>query len=304
MWSIEVQNLTKYFGKFKVVDNISFEVAQGEIFGFLGANGAGKSTTIRMLIGILSPTEGDAIVGGVSVRKNPNKIRGQIGYMSQKFSLYSDLTVLENILFFANVYDVGNDTITKKISFIKEITGLDNLNVLTGKLPTGFKQRIALGIALLHDPKIVFLDEPTSGTDPISRRAFWELIQKLAESGKTVFVTTHYLEEAEYCNRIALINHGKIIALGSPTQLKNLISNRSLFEIEFESKESTFDFLCKEREIGIPIIFGTKIHLFCFDRITENEVWNFVQKKYRGVTKVVGIIPTLEDVFLQLLEKG
>jgi len=216
MNSIEVNNLTKKFGDFTAVDNVNFTVKQGEIFGFLGANGAGKSTTIRMLIGVLEPTSGDALVGGYSIMKQPEMVKRNIGYMSQKFSLYNDLTVAENIRFYAGVYGLDGKKYQERKTWVLKVANLENMeNTLTSSLPGGIKQRLALGTAVIHEPKIVFLDEPTSGVDPVSRRNFWDLINDLSAGGTTVLVTTHYLDEAEFCNDIILINAGKLVAQGN-----------------------------------------------------------------------------------------
>jgi ABC-2 type transport system ATP-binding protein len=221
MNSIEVNNLTKKFGKFTSVDNISFDVKEGEVFGFLGANGAGKSTTIKMLCGILEPSGGDAMVGGFNIQKESDKVKQSIGYMSQKFSLYGDLTVEENINFFSSVYGLTGEKLEERKKWVLRIAGIEGRkNSLTQTLSTGFKQRLALGCAVIHEPKIVFLDEPTGGVDPLSRKNFWDLINELSERGITVFVTTHYLDEAEFCNRIMMIDAGKLIAGGSPAELK------------------------------------------------------------------------------------
>ena len=221
-FSIEVSGLTKKFGAFVAVNSVSFQVARGEIFGFLGANGAGKSTTIRMLCGLLNPTSGDAIVGGFSVRTQPEKVKERIGYMSQKFSLYDDLTVVENIRFFGGIYGLARNLVRTRLPWILEMAGLRGReHSLTGELAGGWKQRLALGCALIHEPEIVFLDEPTGGVDPVSRRRFWDLIYDLSVRGVTVFVTTHYLYEAEYCHRIMLMHAGEIIAGGSPRDLKD-----------------------------------------------------------------------------------
>lgn len=221
MLAVTANNLTRKFGKFIAVDNVSFEVSKGEIFGFLGPNGAGKSTTIRMLCGILAPTSGRAAVAGYDIAKEPEQVKQNIGYMSQKFSLYEDLSVLENIEFYAGIYGIKKAEVT----LVKErILNLTNLNgqerMLAGELPTGLKQRLALGCSIVHRPPILFLDEPTSGVDPISRRQFWDLIRDLSTKGTTVFVTTHFMDEAEYCNHIAFIAGGKLVNLGTPTELK------------------------------------------------------------------------------------
>lgn len=218
---IKVENLTKIFGDFTAVNNISFEVKKGEIFGFLGANGAGKTTAMKMLIGISNPTSGNAQVAGFDVYKNPNDIKKNIGYMSQKFALYDDLTVKENITFFGGIYGLSRKQIDEKRCLLVEELGLQEIvNELVGSLPLGWKQKISFSVALLHNPKIVFLDEPTGGVDPITRRQFWEMIYKTAHNGTTIFVTTHYMDEAEYCDRVSIMVNGKIEALNTPKKLK------------------------------------------------------------------------------------
>lgn len=219
--AVVIENLVKRFGDFVAVDNVHCEVSRGEIFGFLGPNGAGKSTTIRILCGLLRPTSGRALVGGVDVAAEAERVRQNIGYMSQKFSLYNDLTVEENIDFFSGVYGLAGDRAIERKEYALRMAGLgERRSDLTGVLPGGWKQRLALGCAILHEPPILFLDEPTSGVDPIARRSFWDLIYELADHGQTIFVTTHYMQEAEYCHRIALMHHGKVIALGRPGELK------------------------------------------------------------------------------------
>ncbi len=219
--AVVLDNLTKRFGDFVAVDRVSCRVERGEIFGFLGPNGAGKSTTIRILCGLLTPSEGTARVDGLDVAERAEAIRQRIGYMSQRFSLYDDLTVQENIDFFAGIYGVPNDVRQQREEYALEISGLTKRrNTLTQLLPGGWKQRLALGCAILHKPPILFLDEPTSGVDPIARRSFWDLIYELAGGGQTIFVTTHYMEEAEYCHRLALMYQGRVIALGAPGELK------------------------------------------------------------------------------------
>ena len=257
MYSIEVKNLTKKFCDFTSVDSVSFNVKKGEIFGFLGANGAGKSTTIRMLCGILEPTEGDALVGGFSVAKDPDKVKLNIGYMSQKFSLYNDLTVEENINFFGGVYGLSGKELDERKKWVLTISNLlGKEKIITGSLPGGIKQRLALGTAVIHKPKIVFLDEPTSGVDPISRRNFWDLIVKLSDEGITIFVTTHYLEEAEFCNNIILINAGKIIAEGNPTELKTKYLDTDIIDIECSNAVAAMEILQKQKFVqDISIIF-------------------------------------------------
>ena len=229
---IYTENLTKQFGDFKAVNNISFEVSKGEIFGFLGANGAGKTTAMKMLTGLLHPTSGKASVAGFDVFKEAEKIKRNIGYMSQKFSLYEDLTVRENIRFYAGIYGLSNSQIKTKTSELVERLQLQSVqDTLIGSLPLGWKQKLAFSVAILHDPKIVFLDEPTGGVDPVTRRQFWNLIYQAAESGITVFVTTHYMDEAEYCDRISMMVDGKIAALDTPDGLKNQFGTDSMHNV-------------------------------------------------------------------------
>src|SRR5436309_9307722 len=231
--AVSMQDLTKRFGDFVAVDRVSVDVAQGEIFGFLGPNGAGKSTTIRILCGLLSPSSGKATVAGFDVASESEEIKRNIGYMSQKFSLYDDLTVEENIEFFGGVYGVSSEALPARRDYVLKMAGLEEKrNTMTRLLAGGWKQRLALGCAILHEPPILFLDEPTSGVDPIARRSFWELIYQLSSAGHTIFVTTHYMDEAEYCHRIALMGAGKVIALGSPEELKEGLSGAHLMELE------------------------------------------------------------------------
>ena len=251
MYSIEVNNLTKKFGSFTAVDSVSFNVKKGEIFGFLGANGAGKSTTIRMLCGILEPTSGDALVSGFSVMKEPDKVKQNIGYMSQRFSLYNDLTVEENINFFGGVYGLDGEKLKERKKWVLKIADLEGKEkILTGSLPGGIKQRLALGTAVIHQPGIIFLDEPTSGVDPISRRNFWDLINDLSGQGTTILVTTHYLEEAEFCNNIILINAGKLIAEGTSKELKTNYLKNTILEIECEKVVAAMEMLRKRKLCG------------------------------------------------------
>lgn len=229
---IEVENLTKKFGDFTAVNSISFEVKKGEIFGFLGANGAGKTTAMKMLIGIAKPTSGNAQVAGFDVFSQPEEIKKNIGYMSQKFALYDDLTVKENITFFGGIYGLSRSKIKEKRSELVAELGLgDILNELVGSLPLGWKQKLSFSIALLHNPIIVFLDEPTGGVDPITRRQFWEMIYKSANNGTTIFVTTHYMDEAEYCDRVSIMVDGKIEALDTPKKLKETYNADNMNEV-------------------------------------------------------------------------
>jgi ABC-2 type transport system ATP-binding protein len=234
--AVVTENLVKTFGDFTAVDHVTLSVAKGEIFGFLGPNGAGKSTTIRILIGLLAPTSGRATVGGFDVSQQPERVKQSIGYMSQKFSLYDDLTVEENIDFFAGIYGVPVARRPDRKEYVLRMAGIERQrNWMTRQLAGGFKQRLALGCAILHEPPILFLDEPTSGVDPIARRQFWDLIYEMAAAGCTVFVSTHYMEEAEYCHRIALMYRGKTIALGAPAGLKLALGPGATMEDVFIS---------------------------------------------------------------------
>jgi len=242
-YTVDVQNLTKTFGKFTAVDHIDFSVYEGEIFGFLGANGAGKTTTIRMLTGILLPNDGEGQVAGYSIMNETEMIKQNIGYMSQKFSLYADLTVRENLEFFGGSYGLANSQLDERIEFVTSLYGIENfMNHITGSIPLGWKQRAGLASATLHDPRILFLDEPTSGVDPSARRHFWRTIYQLAsgEKASTVFVTTHYLEEAEYCDRVAIMHQGQILALDTPRALKE--------EYEKSNMEDVFVHVIRLRE--------------------------------------------------------
>ncbi|MEK6553389.1 MAG: ABC transporter ATP-binding protein [Bacteroidota bacterium] len=303
MNSIEVKNLTKRFGSFTSVDNISFNVKQAEIFGFLGANGAGKSTTIRMLCGILEPTFGDAIVGGYSVAKNPDRVKQNIGYMSQRFSLYNDLAVGENLDFFGGVYGLSNEKLKERKKWVLKIANLEGKeNLLTGSLPGGIKQRLALGAAVIHQPGIVFLDEPTSGVDPISRRNFWELINELSSEGTTVFVTTHYLEEAEFCNNIILIDAGKLIAEGNSIELKTKYLDKPIFEIECSPVVDALELFEKSHFVDEVSIFGNNIHIIVNEKYEDvSQIRNLCEQNGIQVKRINKIVPTLEDVFIHLL---
>jgi ABC-2 type transport system ATP-binding protein len=306
MNSIEVDNLTKTFGTFTAVDNVSFAIKKGQVFGFLGANGAGKTTTIRMLCGILKPTSGDATVGGYSIMKESNKVKTKIGYMSQRFSLYNDLTVEENINFFGGVYGLRGSEFDERKNWVLSISNLKGKeNLITQSLPGGIKQRLALGTAVIHKPEIVFLDEPTSGVDPISRRNFWDLINNLSTEGTTVLVTTHYLEEAEFCNNIMLIDAGKIIAEGNPKQLKEDHIKNRILEIECTKPVEALEILSNQHFVEECSIFGNNIHISVNEKYrSEDQIRLPLKEKYSiDVNSIQEITPTLEDVFIHLLEK-
>jgi len=306
MHSIEVNNLTKKFGNFVAVDNVSFNVKKGEIFGFLGANGAGKSTTIRMLCAILEPTSGDAMVGGYSIKNKPDMVKKNIGYMSQKFSLYNDLTVEENINFFGGIYGLEGNEFQERKKWVLNIANLEGKEkILTGSLPGGIKQRLALGTAVIHRPEIVFLDEPTSGVDPISRRRFWDLINELSSEGITVLVTTHYLEEAEYCNNIILIDAGKLIAEGTSKELKTQHLKNRILEIECEKVVEAMEILEKKDFVDETSIFGNQIHIIVNDKYeNERQIRDLLTQNLISIKRIDKIVPTLEDVFIHLSEKN
>src|SRR5438034_10075946 len=261
-WAVEVDSLVKRFGDFCAVDHVSFRVRRGEIFGFLGPNGAGKSTTIRILCGLLAPTQGKARVGGLDVATEAERVRTNIGYMSQKFSLYDDLTVEENIDFFSGVYAVPTVVRRQRKESVLKMAGLEeNRRSLTRLLAGGWKQRLALGCAILHEPPILFLDEPTSGVDPIARRDFWDLIHQLSEAGHTVFVSTHYMDEAEYCHRLALMYRGRIIALGTPAELKQRLEGQTLLRLVTPSPLETMKALEGAPGVSEVAVFGSGLHL-------------------------------------------
>jgi ABC-2 type transport system ATP-binding protein len=304
--AIEVFDLTKVFGKFTAVDTVRFTVRKGEVFGFLGANGAGKSTTIRMLCGLLQPSSGTAKVGGFDINTQTEQVKKTIGYMSQRFSLYDDLTVEQNIRFYGGVYGLGNARLRERMDWVIAMADLKGREgSLTRTLAGGWKQRLALGCAILHEPKIVFLDEPTGGVDPISRRNFWELINQLSSEGVTVLVTTHFLDEAEYCNDIILINAGRLIASGSPLELKTEHIKNPILEVSLPGG-GIVDALETVRAMPWALettVFGTKLHVMVEDEqrgriaIVETLRQHGIQ-----VSQPVRIVPSLEDVFLYLLE--
>lgn len=297
--AVEVRGLVKKFGDFTAVNDISFAIAPGEIFGFLGPNGAGKSTTIKMLCGIIPPTAGTGAVAGFDIRKEHVKIKTSIGYMSQKFSLYDDLTVSENFEFFGNIYGLSGKRLTSKIKNVMKETGVDaRKDMITGKLPGGIKQRLALGCAILHDPPILFLDEPTSGVDPIIRRSFWDLIHGFADEGRTIFVTTHYMDEAEHCGRIALIIAGEVIALDSPRALKSSLAY-TVYRIEAPDFIKIFELAEELPFVKEAAIFGHDVHVMCKEsRGVESKILQVCKAEKIKGAKVSKVNASLEDVFV------
>jgi ABC-2 type transport system ATP-binding protein len=300
--SVVVEKLVKRFGQFVAVDNISLTVRKGEVFGFLGPNGAGKSTTIRMLCGLLKPTEGRAEVAGFDVARKPESVRQNIGYMSQKFSLYNDLKVIENLHLFAGLYSVPSSVLKDRIEWALTMSNLKGKeDLITGTLPGGWKQRLALGCAVLHQPPILFLDEPTSGVDPISRRQFWDLIHHMAAEGVTVFVTTHYMEEAEYCNRLALIFRGKMVALGTPTELKRNSMKGELLLVECEPLGDAIEALQQTPGVMDAAVFGNALHLVVENAVAaEQHIRAALDQAGITVSHIASIRPTLEDAFVSL----
>ncbi len=305
MLAIDVQHLTRRFGAFTAVNDVSFSVREGEVFGFLGSNGAGKSTTIRMMCGLLKPTSGTAIIGGVDVGKDPEAVKRHIGYMSQRFSLYEQLTVDQNIRFFGGVYGLAGERLESRRAFVLEMAGLKGReSMLARQLPGGWRQRLALGCAILHEPRIVFLDEPTGGVDPLSRRQFWELIADLARHGVTVLVTTHYLDEAEHCHRIAIIQGGKLAALGTTSELKQMFADRPIVEVVGEQPVALMDALDRLPEVEKTSIFGTAVHAVLKRRDIDPEAL-VARLRAQGLTvrSLQTVAPSLEDVFLDVAER-
>jgi ABC-2 type transport system ATP-binding protein len=303
--AISVNNLTRRFGAFTAVDRLSFDVEAGEIFGFLGANGAGKSTTIRMLCGLLEPTGGAAIVGGLDVSRDPEGVKRRIGYMSQRFSLYETLTVDQNIRFFGGIYGLSGQALEGRRAFVLKMAGLEGRERMrTSELAGGWRQRLALGCAILHQPPIVFLDEPTGGVDPLSRRQFWDLIGDLSKSGVTVLVTTHYLDEAEHCHRIAVIHAGRLAALGTASALKSRFSDRPILEIQTSNPVATMTALDALPEIEKTSLFGTAVHAVLRSGVGDvATVEAALKRSGQTILSASRVSPSLEDVFLDVVER-
>ena len=305
MNAIEVRGLTRRFGAFVAVSDLTFDVRQGEVFGFLGSNGAGKSTTIRMLCGLLRPTAGTARVGGIDVGRNPEAVKQRIGYMSQRFSLYEKLTVDQNIDFFGGIYGLSDERLAARRTFVLDMAGLGGReSTLTHDLSAGWRQRLSLGCAILHEPPIVFLDEPTSGVDPLSRRRFWRLIKELARGGTTVLVTTHYLDEAEHCDRIAIIHAGRLAALGTPAELKDMFADRLILEIRAPNPVEAMHRLDEIPEIEKTSIFGTSVHAILRTR-DISPAMIAARLRDAGIEAEIKVVePSLEDVFLDVVERS
>ena len=300
--AVEVDGLTRRFGDFTAVDALTFTVGTGEIFGFLGPNGAGKTTTIKMLTGLLPPTEGRGRVAGLDIRDERAAIRERIGYMSQRFSLYADLTVRENIELFGGLYGVTGERFERRKAWILEMAELEDAERrLTQDLPLGWKQRLALGCAMLHEPPILFLDEPTSGVDPVARRRFWDLIAEMSDGGTTVFVSTHYMEEAEYCHRLALLNRGRLVALDTPRALRRR-PHEPILKVVTGDAPAAVAALAGDEDIVEAAMFGRALHVTVHDETRGAErVRRILGAAGMDVESVAPVAPSLEDVFTALV---
>ncbi|HET7216872.1 MAG TPA: ABC transporter ATP-binding protein [Vicinamibacterales bacterium] len=304
--AIDVRDLTRRFGDFVAVDHVTFTVRRGEIFGFLGSNGAGKSTTIRMLCGLLRPTSGAATVSGVDVAHNPEGVKQRIGYMSQRFSLYELLTVDQNIAFFGGVYGLDARRLAERRRFVLQMAGLEGReNAVARDLAGGWRQRLALGCAILHEPSILFLDEPTGGVDPLSRRQFWRLIDTLSQSGVTILVTTHYLDEAERCHRVALIHAGRLAALGTTDEVKRVFSDRPIVEVRAAQAVDVMRALDAMADVEKTSLFGNAVHAVLRSRRTSvPELRKQLEARGFAIESIAEVPPSLEDVFLDVVEKA
>ncbi len=303
-YAVTVENLGKKFGDFQAVNKVSLQVKRGEIFGFLGPNGAGKSTTIRMLCGIITPTSGKASVIGFDVLKQAEQIKAHIGYMSQKFSLYEDLTVEENIDFYSGIYQIPQAQKKERKDWVVKMSGLDeHRDSLAAILAGGWRQRLALGCALLHKPQVIFLDEPTSGVDPISRRNFWDLIYQLAAEGVTIFVTTHYMDEAEYCDRLAMIYRGELVAIGTPDELKDQYMTADILNLECSDPFAALQVVKEIPEIKEAALFGRGLHLTVEDaQLAIPIITSVLKERQIHYARLGKINPSLEDVFVSIIE--
>jgi ABC-2 type transport system ATP-binding protein len=306
MNAIEVRGLTRRFGAFTAVDGITFDVGRGEIFGFLGSNGAGKSTTIRMLCGLLRPTSGEARVGGVDVARRPEDVKQRIGYMSQRFSLYELLTVDQNITFWGGIYGLDRERLAARRAFVLDMAGLKGRETtLARDLSGGWRQRLALGCAILHEPPIIFLDEPTAGVDPVSRRQFWRLIDALSANDVTVLVTTHYLDEAERCHRVALIHAGRLATIGTIPDVKQVFAGRPIIEIHADRPVDAMQALDAMPEVEKTSLFGTALHAVLRSDAHDPEALAArLRQAGLHVEAIERVAPSLEDVFLDVVDRA
>jgi ABC-2 type transport system ATP-binding protein len=304
--AVQVEGLTKKFGDFTAVESVSFRVRRGEIFGFLGPNGAGKTTTMRMLLGLIKPTGGTARVLGYDVRGDVRLMRARLGYMSQRFTLYQDLTVDENLTFYGRAYGVRNQRLKRRKRAIVEMAGLvGRERALTRDLAGGWKQRLALGCAIIHEPELLFLDEPTAGVDPVSRRAFWDLLYELAAGGTTIFVTTHYMDEAEHCHRLAFIQSGRIVALGSPTEIKETVMRGQVLEIDCDDPAQALRALRELGGLDEVALYGALIHVVAGEiAARRQEIEDLLTGAGVMVRALDVIAPSLEDVFISSVRES
>jgi ABC-2 type transport system ATP-binding protein len=304
--AIDVQGLTRDFGRFRAVDGLTFSVRRGEVFGFLGANGAGKSTTIRMLCGLLPPTSGRASIDGLDVARQREKVKERIGYMSQRFSLYELLTVDQNIRFYAGLYGLAGERFTRRHAFALDLGGLRGReHQLARDLSGGWRQRLALGCALLHEPPVLFLDEPTGGVDPVSRREFWRLIDDLSRGGTTVLVTTHYLDEAERCDRVAIIHAGRLAALGTTAELKQRFHDRPILELRAPDPVAVMTRLEAVDLVEKTSLFGTGVHAVLRSReMATDDIRRVLAEAGLTVDEISPVVPSLEDVFLDVVDRA
>jgi ABC-2 type transport system ATP-binding protein len=307
-FAIETHQLSKRFGKFVAVDSVTFNVPRGSIFGFLGPNGAGKTTTMRVLLGLLAPTSGHAKILGYDVAHQPRAVKQRIGYMSQRFSLYDDLTVAENLRFFGRTYSLHRDRLNDRIQFVLKMADLEGREKSRAReLSGGWRQRLALGAAILHEPELVFLDEPTAGVDPVSRRTFWELLYRLASGGTTIFVTTHYMDEAEHCQELAFIHAGRIVAQGSPAELKSTLMAGQVIEISPDDPPEAMRVLKNAQQAGQLTaddiaLYGAQIHVVAREAaITRTAIETVLRSNGVAFAPIVLIAPSLEDVFLSAI---
>lgn len=295
---IQVENLTRRFGEFVAVDHVNFDVHRGEVVGYLGPNGSGKTTTIRMLLGLLEPSDGKATVLGFDAFRQSEEVRARAGYMSQKFAIYDELTVFENLTFYGGVYGIRDKARIKQTLELVGLTGHDS--TLTRSLSAGWRQRLALGIALVHEPKLLFLDEPTSGVDPTARRAFWDLIYELAESGVTILVTTHYMDEAEYCERVGIMRDGRLLAMDTPLKLKKDLISGDVWEVYVESLQDGLDVLPGLNGVVRVGLAGDYLRTITERGKQKDELLIDLKNNGVNVREVILGEPTLEDVFISL----
>ena len=304
--AVQVEGLTKKFGDFTAVDGVSFQVGRGEIFGFLGPNGAGKTTTIRLLLGLIKPSRGAASVLGYDIRGDVRPMRARLGYMSQRFTLYQDLSVVENLGFYGRAYGVRGKRLMHRKEVILQMAGLvGRERSLTRNLAGGWKQRLALGCAIIHEPELLFLDDPTAGVDPVPRRVFWDLLYELAAGGTTIFVTTHYMDEAEHCHRLAFIQHGRIVALGSPTEVKERVMRGQVLDVDCDDPAQALRLLRALHGIDELSLYGARIHVVAEGILARRqEIEKLLAEAGVTVHALAVIPPSLEDVFISSVRES